>query len=156
MVFLPALGLSVGRSRVTHFQSHGGAQIFGWAGLFLISMAFHIVPRIRNTSIAFPWPQRIALILILLAVFTVDDPTPLLLGDEPIFHDGVVVGRITSGAYGHTIGRSMGLDWIESEVGSDPAILGIGGYEIEIATERFTATGSFRPQYDPEGERIRA
>ena len=91
-----------------------------------------------------------------LAVFTINDPTPLLLGDEPIFHDGVVTGRITSGAYGHTIGRSVGLGWIESEVGSDPAILGIGGYEIEIATERFTATGSFRPQYDPEGERIRA
>ncbi|MDP7578804.1 MAG: glycine cleavage T C-terminal barrel domain-containing protein, partial [SAR202 cluster bacterium] len=91
-----------------------------------------------------------------LAVFTVDDPTPLLLGDEPIFHDGVVVGRITSGAYGHTIGRSMGLDWIESEVGIDTAILEAGGYEIEVATERFTATASLYPQYDPKVERVRA
>ena len=68
MVFLPALGLSVGRIWATHLQSHGVAQIFGWAGLFLMGLAFHIVPRIRNTSIAFPWPQRIVLILILLAV----------------------------------------------------------------------------------------
>ena len=27
-----------------------------------------------------------------LAVFTVDDPEPLLLGDEPIYRDGVLVG----------------------------------------------------------------
>ena len=44
-----------------------------------------------------------------LAVFTLDDPEPLMYHNEPIWRDGELVGRITSGAFGHTIGRSIGL-----------------------------------------------
>ena len=29
-----------------------------------------------------------------------DDPEPLLYHDEPVFRDGALVGRITSGMYG--------------------------------------------------------
>src|SRR6185369_394190 len=47
-----------------------------------------------------------------LVAFTLDDPEPLLLGDEPIYRDGALVGRITSGAYGHTLGRSVGMGYV--------------------------------------------
>ncbi len=68
MLFLPALGRSIGSTWVAHLQAHGFAQIFGWAGLFLMGMAFHVVPRFRNGPLTFPWPQRIALTLLLLSI----------------------------------------------------------------------------------------
>jgi 4-methylaminobutanoate oxidase (formaldehyde-forming) len=90
-----------------------------------------------------------------LAVFTLEDSGPLLLGDEPIYRDGKLAGRTTSGAYGHTVGRSVALGYIENEGGVDGAYIRSGSYEIEIRTERFAATASLRPPYDPIGERVR-
>ena len=89
-------------------------------------------------------------------MFTIDDPEPLLLGDEPIYRDGVLVGRITSGSYGHTLGRSVGMGYVESEGGVDSAYIRAGSYEIEIMTERHTATATLRAPYDPNGDRLRA
>ena len=91
-----------------------------------------------------------------LVVFTVDDPEPLLLGDEPIYRDGELVGRTTSGAYGHTLGRSVGMGYVEGRDGVDAAYIRSGSYEIEIAAERFPATAHLRPPYDPKSERVRA
>ena len=90
-----------------------------------------------------------------LAVFAVDDPEPILLGDEPIFRDGEPVGRITSASYGHTVGRSVGMGYVENESGIDADFVRSGTYELEIMTARHPATASFRPAYDPRGERVR-
>ena len=90
-----------------------------------------------------------------LAVFTLDDPEPLLLGDEPIYRDGALVGRTTGGAYGHTVGRSVGLGYVENEGGVAPAYIRDGSYEIEIMDERHAATTSLRPPYDPRSNRVR-
>ncbi len=90
-----------------------------------------------------------------LALFTLEDSEPLLRGDEPIYRDGEMAGRTTSGAYGHTVGRSVGMGYIENEAGVDGAYIRSGRYEIEIRTQRFPATASFRPPYDPEGKRVR-
>src|SRR5207248_7382455 len=43
-----------------------------------------------------------------LVMFTLADSAPLLLGDEPIYRHRVLVGRVTSGPYGHTLGRPGG------------------------------------------------
>ena len=90
-----------------------------------------------------------------LAVFTLDDPEPLLLGDEPVYRDGQLVGRITSGAYGHTLGRSVGMGYVESEDGVDAAYIRGGSYELELLTERYPATATLRAPYDPKSERVR-
>ena len=90
-----------------------------------------------------------------MAVFTIDDPEPLLLGDEPIYRDGRIVGRVTSGGYGHTLGRSVGLGYIEHEGGVDKRFVMEGSYEIEMLTRRYAASVSLRPPYDPAGERVR-
>ena len=91
-----------------------------------------------------------------LAVFTLDDPEPLLLGDEPIYRDGKLAGRTTSGAFGHTVGRSVGMGYVENEEGVDGAYVRSGSYEIEIGAERFPAAASLRAPYDPKGERVRS
>ena len=47
-----------------------------------------------------------------LVMFVLDDPEPYILGNEPVYRDGEVVGRITSGFYGHTVGRSVGMGYV--------------------------------------------
>jgi 4-methylaminobutanoate oxidase (formaldehyde-forming) len=90
-----------------------------------------------------------------LVMFTLDDPEPLLLGDEPIYGDGVLVGRITSGAYGHRLGRSVGMGYVAHPDGVDAAFLAAGRWELEIALERFAAQARLEPPYDPASARVR-
>ncbi|MEX2431157.1 MAG: NnrS family protein [Dehalococcoidia bacterium] len=68
MLLLPALGISAGATWLTHTQAHGMAQLFGWAGLFVMGVAFHVVPRFRSVTPGYPWPQRAALVLVLLGI----------------------------------------------------------------------------------------
>ncbi len=90
-----------------------------------------------------------------LVQFRLEDPEPLLYHNEPIWRDDEIVGHITSGAYGHTLGGCVGLGYVHTEPGaSDDNILG-GSYEIEVATERFAAEASLSPMYDPGNEKIR-
>jgi glycine cleavage system aminomethyltransferase T len=91
-----------------------------------------------------------------LAMFTLAEAEPLLLGDEPIWRDGVLVGRITSAAYGHTLGRSVGMGYVTHTGGVDAAYVKSGRWELELATERFPATASLEPPYDPTSARVRA
>jgi len=93
-----------------------------------------------------------------LVVFAVDDPEPLLVHNEPIWRDGVLCGRIVSAAYGHTVGRSIGLGYVSDPAGAvmTPEWIGAGRYELEIANERVSAHASLRALYDPNNERIRA
>ena len=66
------------------------------------------------------------------------------------------MGHITSGAYGHTLDAAVGLGYVETEAGTPGEALLAGHYEIEVACERFAATASLRPLYDPENSRIRS
>ncbi len=92
-----------------------------------------------------------------LAVFTLDDPEPLMYHNEPVWRDGILVGRITSAMFGHTIARSIGLGYVRRDDGPVTAEwLAAGRYAVEIATERFTAGASFRAPYDPTNARIRS
>ena len=90
-----------------------------------------------------------------LVQFRLEDPTPLLYHDEPVWRDGEVVGRITSGNYGHALGGAIGLGYVSHPDGVDADFVNSGTYEIEIAWERFPAVASLRPMYDPKSERIR-
>jgi 4-methylaminobutanoate oxidase (formaldehyde-forming) len=90
-----------------------------------------------------------------LLMFTLGDPERLLLGDEPIYRDGVLVGRITSGAYGHTLGRSVGMGYVTHADGVDAAFIRAGRWELEIAMERLAATAHCEPPYDPKSARVR-
>jgi 4-methylaminobutanoate oxidase (formaldehyde-forming) len=87
--------------------------------------------------------------------FALQDPTPLLYHNEPILRDGVIVGRITSGMFGHALGKSLGMGYVEFGDANNAAAVLDGHYEIEVAGERFDATASLAPLYDPKGARIR-
>ncbi|MBP7002647.1 FAD-dependent oxidoreductase [Amaricoccus sp.] len=93
----------------------------------------------------------------LLAGFTLADPSVTLLGRETIYRDGKRVGWLSSGGFGHTVGRPIGYGYVrDPEAGVDPGYVLSGSYELEVATERFPAEAFLRPLWDPEGARIRA
>ena len=83
--------------------------------------------------------------------FVVDADDADVLGDEPIWHDGKVVGWVTSGGYAHYVDRSLAQGYIPKELAAD----GSGGFEIEIIGERRKATIQAEPLFDPEGARMR-
>ncbi len=88
--------------------------------------------------------------------FILEDPEPLMYHNEPIWRDSVIVGYITSGMFAHTIGRSVGMGYVNHEKGATPDFVKSGNYEIEIACKRYTAQASLQPSYDPRNERIRS
>lgn len=90
-----------------------------------------------------------------LVVFTLDDGEPVLFGGESFYRDGVLMGRLTSAAYGHTVGRAVGMGYVQHETGIDKAYLENGAFEVEIATERHRASARLSPPYDPGGTRTR-
>ena len=90
-----------------------------------------------------------------LVQFRLEDPEPMLYHEEPIWREGVRVGRTTSGMYGHTLGGSVGLGYVEHPEGVDHEFMESGNFELEVAGKRFAAAASLRPMYDPTGEKIK-
>ncbi|MBI4882449.1 MAG: FAD-dependent oxidoreductase [Actinobacteria bacterium] len=93
-----------------------------------------------------------------LTQFALCDPDKLLYHNEPIVRDGVIVGRITSGMFGHTVGTALGMGYVTAPGGGvvDREFVLGGTYEIEIAAQRVPARVSLEPWYDPKNLRVRA
>ncbi len=74
----------------------------------------------------------------------------LAIGGEPISIDGRVIGRVTSGGYGYTIGKAIAYGYLPSEHAAPGTRL-----YIEIFGESVEACVEREPLYDPKGERVR-
>lgn len=72
-------------------------------------------------------------------------------GDEPIWHDGKVVGWVTSGGYGHTVEKSLALGYVPASVATASS-----SCEVEILGDRRPARILRTPPCDPEGLRMRS
>ncbi len=80
----------------------------------------------------------------------------LLYHNEPIWRNGALVGKISSGMFGHTLGTALGLGYLSNDgapVGAD--WIAAGHYEVEVAGERVPARVSLRPFYDAASERVK-
>ena len=91
-----------------------------------------------------------------LVQFALDDPEPLMHHNEPIWRNDEIVGYITSGMFGHALGKSLGMGYVENSDGVDADYVKSGSYEIEVACVRYPATASLAPFYDPKSERVKA
>jgi glycine cleavage system aminomethyltransferase T len=101
--------------------------------------------------------QKAAGVSRMLVQFALEDPDALAYHDEPIYRDGVLAGRLTSAAYGHTLGRTVGLGYVTAPgPGTEPSWYTAGRYEIGIAGEKVPARASLRPFYDPASQRPRS
>ena len=90
-----------------------------------------------------------------LVQFKLTDPQPLLYHTEPVLHDARVVGYLSSGAYGHTLGAAIGLGYVRCRPDEPVEEMLAKRYQIEVAGNRFPADASLRPFYDPFSVRIR-
>jgi 4-methylaminobutanoate oxidase (formaldehyde-forming) len=81
---------------------------------------------------------------------------PLLYHEEPILRDGIIVGSIRSGAWGHRIGRSIGMGYVNCADGVTADWLASGDWQVEVACERHAARVQLQPWYDPKNERIKS
>lgn len=86
--------------------------------------------------------------------FKLVDPEPLLYHNEPVLRDGEIVGYLSSGSYGHTLGAAVGLGYVPCQGQSVAEVLA-SSYEIDVAGVRVGATASMRPMYDPKSERVK-
>ncbi|MFI0904713.1 FAD-dependent oxidoreductase [Streptomyces sioyaensis] len=85
-----------------------------------------------------------------LSALTLDDPSAVVLGKEPVHVDGAPAGYVTSAAYGYTLGRGIAYAWL-------PAGASVPGtaVHIEYFGEKIPATVAQEPLFDPQMERIR-
>ncbi len=74
-----------------------------------------------------------------------------VVGYESILKDGAAVGYVTSGAFGHCVGKSLAAGYVPSACARDGERL-----QIDILGELRTATIRRGPLYDPQGARLRS
>jgi dimethylglycine dehydrogenase len=76
-----------------------------------------------------------------------------VLGDEPIWYQGQVIGWVTSGGFGHFVGLSLAQGYIPLALANEGES---GEFEVEILGERRPARILAKPPFDPDGTRMRA
>jgi sarcosine dehydrogenase len=91
----------------------------------------------------------------MLATFTADGSV-VLLGRETIYRDGERVGWLSSGGYGYTIGRSIGMGYVRSVDVVTTDWIAAGSYELEVANQRVSADVTLRALYDPTNSRVKS
>jgi 4-methylaminobutanoate oxidase (formaldehyde-forming) len=86
-----------------------------------------------------------------LACMTLDDPRMVVLGGEPVRVGGTVVGRVTSGGFGYTVGASIAYGYLpvdRAAVGTEVAVDIFGQWVPgRVAADQL---------HDPRGLSIRA
>jgi glycine cleavage system aminomethyltransferase T/glycine/D-amino acid oxidase-like deaminating enzyme len=95
--------------------------------------------------------QRSADVTRRLTCLTLDDPSAVVLGKEPVTHEGRGVGYVTSAAYGYTIGRGVAYAWLPAELAVPGQSLSIRYFDRDLA-----ATVAEEPLFDPAMTRLRS
>ncbi len=85
-----------------------------------------------------------------LACLTLEDPRSVALGNEPVRIGGEISGRVTTGGYGFTIGKSIAFAYLPPEHATPGTEVA-----VEIFGEWIPGTVARAPLFDPKGERIR-
>jgi 4-methylaminobutanoate oxidase (formaldehyde-forming) len=78
------------------------------------------------------------------------NPEGLFVHDESIMRDGQVVGRMTSGSYGYTIGRACGIGYVSSDTPDT------GTFTVDCGGTEYEADLSNEPFYDPANLRLKS
>jgi 4-methylaminobutanoate oxidase (formaldehyde-forming) len=93
--------------------------------------------------------------MVALSLVDDSDNAPMIYHEEPIYRNGELVGSTTSGAWGHRVGKSLGLGYVHNPEGVVPEWLTSADWEVELAWRRYPAKVQLQAFYDPKGERIK-
>ena len=94
-------------------------------------------------------PARERLVLLGLEAADTEASHADATGGEPIFKDGQGIGRVTSGAYGYSVGMSLALGYVRG-VGDGEVV------DVMVLGRPHRATILHAPPFDPKGTRLRA
>ena len=72
------------------------------------------------------------------------------IGYEPVWQNGDMVGFVTSGGYGHTLGKSLAMAMVNVEAAGDGTDLSVHVVGVERAAKVIPAS-----PYDPQGKAMR-
>ena len=86
-----------------------------------------------------------------LCCMTLEDPTAVVIGGEPILDGDRVLGYATSANYGYTVGRGIVYGYLPR----DDAVEG-ASVEVEYFGRRYKGTVAREPLYDPGMTRLRS
>ncbi|MGV6848956.1 MAG: GcvT family protein [Marinibacterium sp.] len=70
-------------------------------------------------------------------------------GGEPVFRNGRGIGRVSSGAYGHSVGQSLALAFLRADIGPGTEV------HVMVLGRPQRARVLETPPFDPEGRRLR-
>jgi dimethylglycine dehydrogenase len=90
-----------------------------------------------------PHPMR-------LRTFILDAQDADVIGDEPIWHDGAVVGWVTSGGYAHASEASVAMGYVPKDLADSAE-----GWQIELLGQRRAARPQPHPLFDANGHAMR-
>ena len=85
-----------------------------------------------------------------LVTLKVDAKDADAIGNEPVYLDGQIVGYVSSGGYGHRLGESIALAYVQRDI-ADMAL----GFEVEILDDRRAAVVVEDSVYDRDAKKLR-
>jgi dimethylglycine dehydrogenase len=86
-----------------------------------------------------------------LVCFAVENTDADCRGNEPVYHDGKVVGITTSGGFGHAVNQSLAFAYVQ------PDMIAAGTtFDVMMFTEMRSARIVSDPVWDPKNERLKA
>jgi len=85
--------------------------------------------------------------------FRIEDADRQTYHDEPIYRDGVVVGRTSSSMWSATEDRCCAMGYVQHDEAITKAWLGEGTWETNIAGDRVPVTPGISSWYDPKNLR---
>jgi len=85
-----------------------------------------------------------------LACLVLDDPLTVALGGEPVRVDGRVVGRVTSGGFGYSVGQSIAYAYLPTELAAAGTPVA-----VELFGDWIGGRVTAEPLWDPRGIRIK-
>ncbi len=87
--------------------------------------------------------------------FVFEDPEPLCYHEEPIYANGEIVGRTTAGMFGHSVGATVAMGYVNHDGGINKEWLDNTDFEIEVECVRYKVKPSLRSVYDSAMEKIK-
>ncbi len=86
-----------------------------------------------------------------LACLTLADPLAVALGGEPVRAGGGVLGRVTSGGFGYTVGLSIAYAYLPVELAAPGSAVA-----VEVFGDWIDGVVAAEPLWDPRGARVRS
>ena len=86
-----------------------------------------------------------------LVTLSINDPNAVVTGNEPIFDKGTLIGQITSGGYGYSVGKPIAFGYLP------PAYTQPGtALEVEYLAQRYAAVVEGDAVFDPQNKRMKS